>query len=104
VGTVRRDRVGSREVMKLDLVEARLRNAGPGYEDRIEALADEVSPILVEYVETLPPRTLVFLFGDHGFRLPASADGRATGPATQGGVSPEEVLVPAQAWLLGGVH
>jgi len=104
VGTVRRDRVGSREVMKLDLVEARLRNAGPGYEERVEALADEVAPILVKYVETLPPRTLVFLFGDHGFRLPTSADGRASGPATQGGVSPEEVLVPAQAWLLGGVH
>ena len=46
----------------------------------------------------------MFLFGDHGFRLPSSADGRATGPATQGGVSPEEVLVPAQAWLVGGVH
>jgi hypothetical protein len=104
VGTLRRDRVGSREVMKLDLVEARLRNSGSAYEDRIEALADEVAPILVKYVETLPPRTLVFLFGDHGFRLPSSTEGRATGPATQGGVSPEEVLVPAQAWLLGGVH
>jgi len=104
VGTLRRDRVGAREVMKLDLVEARLRGAGPGYEDRMEALADEVTPILVKYVETLPPRTLVFLFGDHGFRLPSTLDGRATGPATQGGVSPEEVLVPAQAWLVGGVH
>jgi hypothetical protein len=104
VGTVRRDRVGSREVMKLDLCEARLRNAGPAYDERIDALADEVAPILVRYIESLPPRTLVFLFGDHGFRLPSSADGRSTGPATQGGVSPEEVLVPAQAWLLGGVH
>jgi hypothetical protein len=104
VGTLRRDRVGSREVMKLDLVEARLRNAGTGYEDRLESLADEVAPVLVKYVETLPPRTLVFLFGDHGFRLPSSADGRTTGIATQGGVSPEEVLVPAQAWLIGGVH
>ena len=52
----------------------------------------------------LPPRTLLFLFGDHGFRLPASPDGRSTGPATQGGTSPEEVLVPGQAWLVGGVH
>ncbi len=104
VGTLRRDRVGSREVMKLDLVEARLRSSGAGYEERIEALADEVAPVLVKYVETLPPRTLVFLFGDHGFRLPSTPDGRATGQATQGGVSPEEVLVPAQAWLVGGVH
>ena len=104
VSTLRRDRVGSREVMKLDLVEARLRSSGPGYDERLDALADEVAPILVKYIETLPPRTLFFLFGDHGFRLPSSPDGRATGPATQGGVSPEEVLVPAQAWLVGGVH
>lgn len=104
VGTVRRERVGGREVMKLDVVEARLRTAGPGYEERIDGLAEEVAAIVVRYVETLPPRTLFFLFGDHGFKLPASQDGRMTGPATQGGVSPEEVLVPGQAWLVGGVH
>jgi len=104
VGTIRRERVGSREVMKLDLVEARLRNAGPGYDERMESIADEVAQIAVRYIETLPPRTLLFLFGDHGFRLPASMDGRTTGAAAQGGVSPEEVLVPGQAWLVGGVH
>lgn len=104
VSTLRRERVGSREIMKLDLVEARLRNTGPGYDDRLDALADEVTPVLMKFIETLPPRTLLFVFGDHGFRLPASPDGRSTGPATQGGTSPEEVLVPAQAWLVGGVH
>jgi hypothetical protein len=104
VGTVRRERAGSREIMKLDLVEARVRGAGAGYAERIEALAEEVAQVTVRYIETLPPRTLLFLFGDHGFRFGSSADGRATGPATQGGVSPEEVLVPGQAWLIGGVH
>jgi hypothetical protein len=104
VGTLRRDRVGAREVMKLDLVEARLRSAGAAHDDRIESLAEEVAPILARYMESCPPRTLVYVFGDHGFRLPSSSDGRATGPATQGGVTPEEVLVPAQAWLVGGVH
>jgi hypothetical protein len=104
VGTVRRERIGAREVMKLDVVEARLRTAGAGYEDRIEGLAEEVAQITSRYVETLPPRTLLFIFGDHGFRLPAGQDGRSTGTATQGGVSPEEVLVPAHAWLIGGVH
>lgn len=104
VGTIRRERVGAREVMKLDVVEARLRSPGPGYDDRLDALADEVTPILVKYIESLPPRTLLFLFGDHGFRMPASMDGRTTGAASQGGVSPEEVLVPGQAWLVGGVH
>jgi len=104
VGTVRRERIGAREVMKLDLVESRLRVAGAGYEDRLESLAEEVTQITVRYVETLPPRTLLFMFGDHGFRMPAGADGRSTGAATQGGVSPEEVLVPGHAWLIGGVH
>ncbi len=104
VATVRRERLGSREVMKLDLVEARLRGAGVGYDERLESIAEEVAQVTVRYIESLPPRTLLFLFGDHGFRLPSSSDGRTTGPATQGGVSPEEVLVPGQAWLVGGVH
>lgn len=104
VGTLRRERAGAREVMKLDLVEARLRTAGPAYEDRLDTIADEVTSVLARYLESLPPRTLLFIFGDHGFKLPRSADGRSTGPATQGGASPEEVLVPAYAWLSGGVH
>lgn len=104
VGTVRRERIGAREVMKLDLVEARLRTPGAGYDDRIESLAEEVAQVTSRFVETLPPRTLLFIFGDHGFRLPMNPDGRSTGPATQGGLSPEEVLVPAHAWLIGGVH
>lgn len=104
VGTLRRERAGARELMKLDLVEARLRTAGAPYEERLDAIADEVTSVLARYLESLPPRTLLFIFGDHGFRLPRSADGRSTGPATQGGASPEEVLVPAYAWLSGGVH
>jgi hypothetical protein len=104
VATIRRERLGSREVMKLDLVEARLRGAGIGYDERLESIAEEVAQVTVRYIESLPPRTLLFFFGDHGFRLPSSPDGRTTGPATQGGVSPEEVLVPGQAWLVGGVH
>jgi len=104
VATLRRERLGAREIMKLDLVEARLRTAGPAYEERLDAIADEVATVLARFLESLPPRTLLFVFGDHGFRLPKSPDGRATGPATQGGASPEEVLVPAYAWLSGGVH
>jgi hypothetical protein len=104
VGTVRRERIGAREVMKLDLVEARLRNAGAAYDDRIDSLAEEVAQITIRYIETLAPRTLLFMFGDHGFRLPWAADGKTTGHATQGGVSPEEVLVAGHAWLIGGVH
>ncbi|MFO0586330.1 MAG: hypothetical protein U0441_02260 [Polyangiaceae bacterium] len=104
IATLRRERLGTREVMKLDLVEARLRNAGPAYEERLDGIADEVAMVVARYLESLPARTLLFVFGDHGFKLPKSDGGRTTGPATQGGASPEEVLVPAYAWLAGGVH
>ncbi|WP_437504073.1 hypothetical protein [Sorangium sp. So ce1099] len=102
VATLRRERVGSRELMKLDLVEARLRAAGPPFAERIEAIAEEVADVVARFMDSLPPRTLLLVFGDHGFRM--TGDGSTTGPASQGGGSPEEVLVPAQAWLVGGVH
>jgi hypothetical protein len=104
ISTLRRERLGTREVMKLDLVEARLRGTGPAFDDRLGGVAEEVATAVSRYVESLPARTLAFVFGDHGFRLSASPDGRSTGGATQGGTSPEEVLVPAYAWLVGGVH
>ncbi|WP_437481780.1 hypothetical protein WME75_39310 [Sorangium sp. So ce1014] len=104
VATLRRERVGSRELMKLDLVEARLRAAGPPFAERIEAIAEEVADVVARFMASLPPRTLLLVFGDHGFRMTSMGDGSATGPASQGGGSPEEVLVPAQAWLVGGVH
>jgi hypothetical protein len=104
VSTLRRERLGQREVMKLDLVEARMAQGGPAYDERLEALGEELAAVVARFAETLPQRTLVYVFGDHGFRLGASHDGRGTSAATQGGASPEEVLVPAYAWLLGGVH
>ena len=55
-------------------------------------------------MDLLPARTVVLVFRDHGFRIGATPDGSGSGPATQGGGSPEEVLVPAHAWLVGGVH
>ncbi len=100
--TLRRVKVGPRSVLKLDLVEARSREPGPPLPARLDALADEVSASIAAYARTLQPRTLVFLFGDHGFLMPSHEGG--TGPATQGGASPEEVLVPAYAWLVGGLH
>ncbi len=104
IATLRRERLGTREIMKLDLVEARLRTAGVPYEERLDAIADEVATVVARFMESLPSRTLLYVFGDHGFRLPKSPDGRSTGPAQQGGASPEEVLVPGYAWLSGGVH
>jgi hypothetical protein len=104
VALLRRERAGRCELMKLDLVEARLRTAGPPLDERLDAIADEVTEVLARFMDSLPPRTLVLVFGDHGFRVATPGDGSSTGPATQGGAAPEEVLVPAQAWLVGGVH
>ena len=104
ISTIRRERVGSREVMRLDCVEARLKNAGPPYDERLDAMADEAAQALARFMEGQQPRTMLFVFGDHGFRMTQTPDGRSTGPATQGGASPEEVLVPGYAWLVGGVH
>ena len=104
IGTLRRERIGSRELMKLDLVEARLRTPGASYDERLDGIADEVSDVVSGYLESLPPRTLLFVFGDHGFVLGHGANGWATGPAVQGGASPEEVLVSGHAWLADSMH
>jgi hypothetical protein len=103
VTALARVRIGRRDLLKLDVVESRLREAGPGFDARLDAVASEVCHAIARHCESLQPRTLLFVFGDHGFVMPAES-ARTTGPASQGGASPEEVLVGAQAWLIGSVH
>lgn len=99
---LRRAKSGGREILKLDLVEATLAEPGPTLEERFGELTLEIAELLAAHFAKLQPRTLVMVFGDHGFVLEEKA-GR-TEPARQGGASPEEVLVPAFAWLVGTVH
>ncbi len=99
---LRRVRVGARDLLKLDLVEARLREAGAPELERLDALAAEVACVVAAHAKSLAPRTLLFLFGDHGFQLDRTTAGTSTGRC--GGASPEEVLVPAFTWLMGDVH
>ena len=61
-------------------------------------IAELASDAIVRHAQTLQPRTLLFVFGDHGFTFDRD------GTARQGGASPEEVLVPAFALLVGDVH
>ncbi len=110
--TVRRMRVGSRELFKLDVVPAMLGaltepargSASPSATPSatvIAALRDvatNVADAIMRHVETLPPRTLLFVLGDHGFAV----DRR--GRISDGGASPEEVLVPSLAYLVGELH
>jgi hypothetical protein len=100
--TIRRIKVGNRDIYKLDSVEAHLRESGPALPERLDEIADDVAASLAVHARTLAPRTLMFVFGDHGFRMEPCEGGTLSG--TSGGASPEEVLVPAFAWLIGDVH
>jgi hypothetical protein len=104
--TVRRLRVGSRELYKLDVVPSMLGAlpdpaASPGPAHVVAALGDiatSVADAVLRHIGSLPPRTLLLVLGDHGFTI----DRR--GRITHGGASPEEVLVPCLAYLVGDLH
>ena len=98
----RRVKAGHRELLKLDLVEAELGEPGGSETERLDALATPLTDAVAELCEKLPTRTLLVVFGDHGFVFETLSDG--TTVAHQGGSRPEEVLVPAFAWLVGGVQ
>ncbi|MCL2723022.1 MAG: hypothetical protein FWD69_01155 [Polyangiaceae bacterium] len=104
--SVRRLRVGSRELYKLDIVPAMLKDAfdqGPRTTSEqvmatFDDIAETVTGALVRHIQSLAPRTLLFVLGDHGFSIDRS------GHITNGGASPEEVLVPSFAYLIGDSH
>lgn len=94
---VRRLRVGSRELFKLDLVPALL-DCARAPAEALEGVAGRVAEAIARHVSTLPPHTLLLVVGDHGFTLDRRGVVRA------GGASPEEVLVPAFTWLVGELN
>ena len=94
--TIRRVKIGHRDVFKLDVLQARLSEPTSAIE--LRELAGAVADAILRHTQTLAARTLLYVFGDHGF-----ARDRA-GAVTQGGASPEEVLVPAFSFLVGSVH
>jgi hypothetical protein len=104
--TVRRLRVGSRELYKLDVVPAMLGalpdpTVGPSAAHVVAALTEigvSVADAILRHVETLAPRTLLLVLGDHGFTVDRK------GRVTHGGATPEEVLVPCLAYLVGDLH
>jgi hypothetical protein len=100
--TPRRIKAGHRELLKLDLVESSLSEPGAREAERLDELAREVATSVAALVETLPGRTLLFVFGDHGFVL--APQGNGTSALRHGGARPEEVLGPGFAWLVGGVQ
>jgi hypothetical protein len=94
--TIRRVKIGHRDVFKLDLLQARLTEPVDAHE--LRELAGQVAEAITRHAQTLASRTLLYVFGDHGFLRDTA------GVVTQGGASPEEVLVPAFSFLVGSVH
>jgi hypothetical protein len=95
---IRRIRVGSRDVYKLDLVESRVREAQGHVLDALDAIGLATGDVIGRHAASLPARSLLFVCGDHGFSI------ERDGSTRQGGASPEEVLVPAFALLVADVH
>jgi hypothetical protein len=97
VSTLRRDKIGSREIYKLELVEARLRGPGGDYDSRLDGIATEIADVLAKLIDSLPPRTLVYVFGDHGFVLSPGMNGYATGPRSRAAPRPKRCSSPGTA-------
>jgi hypothetical protein len=95
---IRRIRIGSRDVYKLDLVEARVREAQGHVLDALPAIGLAAGDVVGRHAASLPPRSLLFVCGDHGFSV------ERDGSTRQGGASPEEVLVSAFALFVGDLH
>ncbi len=95
---IRRVKVGSRDVFKLDVIEAGLAKAQAHALEVLPELANHAADAIAKHIATLAPRTLVFVFGDHGFVVDEE------GVAHQGGAAPEEVIVPSFAFLTTELH
>jgi hypothetical protein len=95
---LRRVRVGHRDIFRLDVVEASLAEAGSNARSASRTLPRSVATVLARHTGQLSVRTLLVLFGAHGYTL------RATGECSFGGATPEEVLNGAFAFVLGPVH
>lgn len=99
---VRRLRTGPHELFKLDVVEDLINTAGSPLKPRLDEIAETTAGLIADHMRTLPSRTLLMVFGDHGFQM--EQRGSRTKSATQGGATPEEVFVPAYAWVTENVH
>jgi hypothetical protein len=95
-------RVGSRELFRIDCLSEDLSKPGELEAQRLERLATKLAEIVMPWLKTRAPDTLVVVFGDHGFHWQSGE--RGTSAAQRGGALPEQVLVSASAWLLGSTR
>jgi hypothetical protein len=95
-------RMGSREFFRLERLTDDLAKPGELEARRLQRLAALLADTIVPWLQGLAPDTLVVMFGDHGFHWQAGK--RGTSAAQRGGALPEQVLLPASAWLLGSAR
>jgi len=95
---IRRVKIGARDLYRLDYLDARLRERDATPHDELEGHLDACATILARHMQPLPARTLMYVFGDHGFSM--DREGRVT----QGGAQVEQVLVGGHAFLIGALH
>ncbi len=106
-GTLRRVRMGARDLFCLDTVAA-FRGAphGRSFVSELRDLSEGLAVAVARHAHGLvsgksaltngrsPERTLLFVFGDHGFTYTED------GVTRDGGATPEEVIVPYFAYIL----
>lgn len=107
-GALRRVRMGARDLFSLDTIAAFRAGPlarGPRLVGEVATLVDTLAGSIARHAHGLvsgksplgprtPERTLLYVFGDHGFVL--QEDGRTH----DGGATPEEVIVPYFAYVL----
>jgi hypothetical protein len=95
---IRRVKIGARDLYRLDYLDARLRERDVTRPEELDAHIDACATILARHIQPLPARTLVYVFGDHGYTI--DREGRIA----QGGAHVEQVLVGGHAFLIGALH
>ena len=97
-GGLRKLRVGGREVFRLYTIDVAMQNDAAAAIHRFDDLAENVAETIACHALALRSRTLLYILGDRGFSIDAS------GRAKCGGATPEEVIVPAFAFIVDAVQ
>jgi hypothetical protein len=97
-GGLRKIRVGGRELYRLDTIDLALQSDAAHAMSHLDELAENVAETIADHALALRSRTLLYVMGDRGFCLDAA------GRAKCGGSTPEEVIVPAFAFIVDAVQ
>ncbi|MEO9232279.1 MAG: hypothetical protein ABI421_03000 [Polyangiaceae bacterium] len=97
-GGLRKIRAGGRELYRLDMIDVAVQNDAGAASHHFDDLAENVAETIASHALALRGRTLLYILGDRGFSVDAG------GRARCGGSTPEEVIVPAFAFIVDAVQ